>query len=365
MKDAVTLGEQLLSLLDASARTSTYKPALLLALIDRAQEHLGDDGAIPVRDLAERVIELYWPQTLGYPTTGDVLLQNQAGGQAKIVQDVGAFRAAAGTNVRALPERLRSGADWERLVDRVELTLAEWPVPRLQRPFAPFLYAFDWPWQEDGRWTIGAYRRSSARVRLLPGVAEALVSLGPLLRPFITRWWTDKAAQLNPSVEAARSLIEFEQFLFGRDRVALERIAEGLLDLQRGCFYCGAPLGRRREVDHFVPWSRSGDDGLDNLVVACARCNGEKSATLASSDHLAELLLRNRQHDRDLGAIASERQWPRHPPRTAAVVSSAYLRGGGERPLWGWERAAGRAVLRAYSEEHLEIERLLIASDVS
>ena len=29
---------------------------------------------------------------------------------------------------------------------------------------------------------------------------------------FITRWWTDKAAQLNPDVEAARSVLEFEEY---------------------------------------------------------------------------------------------------------------------------------------------------------
>jgi hypothetical protein len=49
--------------LEESARSSTYKPALLLALTDRVQEY-GEQDSIPVRALAERVIELYWPQTL-------------------------------------------------------------------------------------------------------------------------------------------------------------------------------------------------------------------------------------------------------------------------------------------------------------
>jgi hypothetical protein len=84
------------------------------------------------------------------------------------------------------------------------------------------------------------------------------------------RWRTDKAAQLNPDVEDARSMLECEDFLFGRDRVALERVAKGLLDLHHGrCFYCKESIGRGCEIDHFVPWSYSGDDGLDNLVAAC------------------------------------------------------------------------------------------------
>jgi hypothetical protein len=62
MTNALALGEKLLSLLDESAQTTTYRPALLLALVDRVQEYAGSD-TIPVTALAERVIELYWPQT--------------------------------------------------------------------------------------------------------------------------------------------------------------------------------------------------------------------------------------------------------------------------------------------------------------
>ena len=57
MSEPIVLGEKLLSLLDASSTSSTYKPALLLAIIDRAPEYL--DGVIPVGSLAERVIEVY------------------------------------------------------------------------------------------------------------------------------------------------------------------------------------------------------------------------------------------------------------------------------------------------------------------
>lgn len=198
MTDAVALREKLLSLLDQSARSSTYKPALLLAVIDRAQEYL-EREEIPVRVLAERVIELYWPQTLAYPTTGNVLRQNQAGGQAFIVSAILQFRDQQAASSRALPEAIRLDHAWPRLVERVEETLAEWPIPRLQRPYEPFLYTFAWDWQEVGGWSLRAYRTGTRSIALFPGVAEALTSLGPLLRPFITRWWTDKAAQLTPT----------------------------------------------------------------------------------------------------------------------------------------------------------------------
>jgi hypothetical protein len=357
VSEPLVLGERLLALLDESARSSTYKPALLLAILDRAVEHV-DDPAIPVRSLAERVLELYWPQTLAYPTTGAVLRQNQAGGQATIVQAVEDFRAAKGIHSRVLPDHVRSGAAWRTLLDRVELTLAEWPIPRLQRPFGTFVYSFDWTAADTGGWSVKRYRASTRSIALQDGVASALIGLGPLLRPFITRWWTDKAAQLNPDVEAARSLLTFEDFLFGRDRAALGRVAEGLLDLQHGhCFYCRSRIGANREIDHFVPWSHSGDDGLDNLVAACRRCNSDKRATLAGPQHLADLLARNTRWDSDLASIATTKYWPRDRRRSDEVRRQTYLRASGQRLLW--TIADGAPMLRPASEVRKDLAALL------
>src|SRR5213080_2876385 len=46
-----------------------------------------------------------------------------------------------------------------------------------------------------------------------------------------------------------------------------------IIELQEGrCFYCAEGLasraGQTPDVDHFIPWSRYPDDGLENLVVA-------------------------------------------------------------------------------------------------
>lgn len=46
------------------------------------------------------------------------------------------------------------------------------------------------------------------------------------------------------------------------------------------CFWCQQELkvvnGRRYHVDHFIPLSRGGGNGPDNIVCACAPCNGRK-----------------------------------------------------------------------------------------
>lgn len=329
----MVLGGKLLSLLDEANVTATYKPALLMSIIDCATE-MGEADSIPVSRLAERVTELYWPQTIAYPTTGVVLSQNQ-GSQAKAVRAILEFRAKSGVSSRTISERFRQGKDWERLIRRVELSLAEMPIPRLQIPFEPFLYNFDWPWAKKGGWRTGAYDQSPRVIRLYPGVAQSLISLGPLLRPFIMRWWSEKAAAINPEVEEAASMLNFEQFMFGRDRVALDRIAEGLLDLQAGrCFYCETSIGKNREIDHFVPWSQSGDDGLFNLVAACSKCNNSKRSILAGPDFLEAVIDRNQSWASDIASMATERAWPADRNRSNRITRAAYLNSPGERPLW-------------------------------
>ena len=68
--DGLVFAERLLSLLDATRYTATYKLASLLALIDVVAEHTEPTGSAPTevkaKDIGRRVIELYWPQTVPY-----------------------------------------------------------------------------------------------------------------------------------------------------------------------------------------------------------------------------------------------------------------------------------------------------------
>lgn len=43
------------------------------------------------------------------------------------------------------------------------------------------------------------------------------------------------------------------------------------------CRYCGTESGQFH-LDHRLPWSRGGKHSVENLCVACARCNYEKGA---------------------------------------------------------------------------------------
>ena len=91
----VGLSERLLALLDQAAVATTYKYALLLALIDATlrgtDEHGEPPERIPVSTLAQHALELYWPHTDPYPGSGDVLRQSGTG-QAELLTTIRRFR---------------------------------------------------------------------------------------------------------------------------------------------------------------------------------------------------------------------------------------------------------------------------------
>ena len=62
------------------------------------------------------------------------------------------------------------------------------------------------------------------------------------------------------------------------------------------CFYCDSAFGVERvpTVDHVIPWSFLLEDDLWDLVLACARCNAEKSDWLPADAFIHKLISRNR-----------------------------------------------------------------------
>lgn len=59
----------------------------------------------------------------------------------------------------------------------------------------------------------------------------------------------------------------------------------------RVCAYCGKTIGMRTSfhLDHVIPYSRGGDTSVENLVVACVRCNGAKSDSAGWRDECGHL----------------------------------------------------------------------------
>jgi hypothetical protein len=340
--ETVAFAERLLNLLDQGRFTATYKYAVLLALIDVCREHATSDGRAPAQihtgDLAQKVIALYWPHTRSYAREGhSAVLQQNNRGQAESVSRIARFRERSVGDATApiASARLAAPSAWRRLVAFVEWKLIEMPLPRLQQvgdAHQPFIY--------EVSWGAGVTRVETAqpsfdrRLRLIGSAGDHLVTLAGLLRPLIQRHWTLTIARLN------RSLLDdadLDEFLFGVTRTALNPVRPDLHDLQDGrCFYCDAAITGRVEVDHFIPWARHPDNGLDNLVAADSRCNNAKRAFLASADHVERWVARFSTPPlaQGLADIADARRWPREPDKTLSIARSIYLRLPADTPTW-------------------------------
>jgi hypothetical protein len=207
----VGFAERLLEVIDAGRRTATYKLALLLALLDLCARQSGADGRAPrllhTRDVAEQVAGLYWPQVIPYrlpDLDAAVELRQIRLQRSAIVSAVARFRhltVAAGATSLHLA-RLRLPGEYAAMLDRVEVTVAAEPLPRLQavgsaETVFPFLYEMDWGPGES--FSAARLRRHGPRgpaIRLLPGAGDELVRLGPLVRPLVELHWTRMVADL-------------------------------------------------------------------------------------------------------------------------------------------------------------------------
>jgi hypothetical protein len=294
---------------------------LLAGLIDAVALTSGSP-LLPTRLIAEGVLALYYPQTRPYVANDGIAreLRQISAKSSPVLRAVFRLRLAGdNAGCRSVVDARERVADvYDEVLTEVETTFVRYPIPLLQvvgSRVLPFLYEVDWP-EGTSLKTLRADRRD--HVRLLPGVADRLIVLGPMLRPLIELHWTrDVARWTGVSLEDAA----LQAHLFGAGRVAFPAsLVAQLRDLQGGyCFYCGEPLAGRGHVDHFLAWSRWPNDAIENLVLA-DRCNLDKSDHLVTADHLTRW--RDRLNDRstDLRQAATTARW-RSDPRRSVLAS--------------------------------------------
>jgi hypothetical protein len=267
------------------------------------------------------------------------LLRQNTLGQAEILSAIERFRQRLpGRTTTLARARIHEPVLFHRLLALVEWKLIEMPLPRLQQ-----LGDSDDRFVYEIGWTASVKRREvrdgssfDNRIHLVGRAGEYLVQLSGLVRPLLQRQWAAMVARMN------RGLIDdarLEEFLFGAERIALDPVRDDLRELQDDtCFYCECKLGGAVEVDHFLPWSRHADNGIENLVVADARCNGWKRDFLASAAHVEHWVERARLREVDLTAIAVRAQWEQHSERTFSVARAIYLRLPEQVRLWHAKR---------------------------
>jgi 5-methylcytosine-specific restriction endonuclease McrA len=339
--------ERLLEVIDSGRRTATYKLALLMALLDLCARRGGPDGRPPdvlfTREIAERVAAIYWPQVMPYQRGAAAIeLRQITLPRSAITGAVLEFRRAAEANgVTSLSlARHRLAAEYAQMLDRVEIAVAEQPLPRLQtvgstEQALPFLYDISWgPRESFSPRRLHRADPAGLPVRLRPGAGEQLVRLAPLIRPLVELHWTQMVATINHLATEER---ELHRHLFGRDRLTPPRVLrEGLAGLQDGrCFYCRKPFHRAPQADHFIPRVRCGIDAIENLVLADSACNNDKRDLLPAPPLADAWAARNREHESMLAGLASSCGWDSDLEGTLAVARSIYRHlPAGPAPFW-------------------------------
>lgn len=331
--DAVEVAERVLAVLDGGRFTTTYKFAVMLALIDCCLEGVNSTGEPPTvvhaHDVARVVLVRYWNQAAPWP--GDeharVPLQSR---QNDLVRRILEIRAQLGP-VSLADARRTQRAMVEGLLRETFVTIVRMPLPKLQRVGEleqTFLFTIGWPDEVPRSRVLD--ESFDDRIHLLPGVGAHLIRLAGLLRPVIEERWAAFVAARNPELMEHHQLT---RFLFGAERTSLARVTDPLRELQGdSCFYCHERLSTTVDVDHFLPWSRSRDDGLDNLVVAHRGCNGDKRDSLAALEHLGAW--RDRSQRSELDAVASASRWSRDARRTSSLGMALYRWSPPATPLW-------------------------------
>ena len=137
-------------------------------------------------------------------------------------------------------------------------------------------------------------------------MADGLARLAGLLKPALEIMWVEDVRRWNRFLD--QDAPDVAGHLFGRQRIALSTIRGPLKDaFGARCFYCASALAHNNPVDHVLPWSLLGIDGLANLVLACPRCNSDKRHSLPTPEIMDQVLSRDRMLLED---IAAETLWP-------------------------------------------------------
>jgi hypothetical protein len=338
--DPVELAEKIINLLDSARHSTTYKWATLDAIVQVVTENVKTDGQMPNsisgKAVGRKVFDVYWRQSIPFSATkeGLNLFLKQSTGPGDIPARIAKFRLD--NNLTAVNDslsiaRIKHPQELTSLEQLVQDTVIRMPLPKLQR-FGDgantvekrFLYEYSW---EDEVAVTQIHRPDfDDSMTLQPGIAEGLIKIQGLIRPYIETLWIQWVADRNKNLTDAAKL---HDFLFGVDRKSLSHVKPHLIILQGNkCFYCDSPLSKDTEVDHFLPFSKHNDDSLDNLVAACRKCNNSKSDSYPSIPHLkkwVERFIHQSKLDLQLSVIALSIPHMRDSISTASKARAVYL----------------------------------------
>lgn len=328
--DGLAFADKFYRLVAAGDHNSTYKLATAIGLLQASQEVSdSDQGWLSTRRVSEVVIDRYWTQLSSTAGLAPLRQMHRIDQSSRIISAVHAIRDSG----RGLSStHIDTGSDpYRSNVRVVEKALLSYPLRLLQPVEDQFVYEVP----EPARRSPAAFgSQFSGRLVLRAGVLELLQRSSGLLRPLIETEWVRRVARYN---NYSLDETDLRRRLFGYARSSWPAgLREALQELQPNCFYCDGPLPSRTassdvpetraatHIDHFIPWARSFNDSIENLVLADNKCNSRKSAHLCSTELVLRWLKRLTSHQSDLRRIAESLYWPSDESRTLRIAVSMY-----------------------------------------
>ena len=270
------------ALMRHASMSSTYKPALLKALVCIARSDVRTE--IPLERIGREFTRLYWNQTVVYHLRQAASLSKESRA-VKLVRETAAEHGVR--DLQRLPPKARAHLD-KKMADLLQVNVLE--AFHSSKPATmPRLY----------EWAPG-----SATISLTPATLGFLRANDAALELIGNYYWALFLENTNRL--APRIVQKVQRTAIGRQ--SLQRYMTILRrDADERCFYCARPFDvtARATVDHVIPWSFLLEDPLWDLVLCCAPCNSSKSDWLPEARMIEALLVRNRQRGEALARNVS------------------------------------------------------------
>ena len=280
--------DQVAALARDSSMSSSYKPALLKALIRIIRG--GAARPISLLQIGHEFVDLYWVQTV-------------------------VFRLRQAATITAEPEvvrRIRSTSESSGIQRLSDLTVAT--RGRLDREMARVIkinvlerFHRSAP---SAMGPLYSWRPGDDCIMVEDETFVFMQSSGHALETIANHWWARYLERVNMLAPLIIEKIE----LNGAERGSLAKYAKVLRSTDRAhCFYCERPVGNGEtpHVDHVIPWSFLLSDPIWDLVLSCVSCNLAKSDVLPDPRYLDKL-----------AALAVDREKARGPKSGPIAGSS-------------------------------------------
>lgn len=305
-------------LLESGSYTSTYKFALLMALVNVTIESEFHGNAalfISYEQLAEQFIKLYWNQSLPFASQDNIndeaVLSQNKGSQAVVIVKIIELQNKQSNINKA---KISYPNDWAKMRKAIAQNIHKNPAKFLQTPEnieRTFLYSYD--------------EKNKDGITLNKGIAYCLAHFSGIVFKLCEQYWTDFVRDNKRNQHLFNHDTDLKGFLFDQSRQNLASLLPMLIEIQDcQCFYCAKPLKKDMEIDHFIPWSKYPNDTAHNFVLADRSCNNAKRDYLADIPFYERWRLRNQNYNKDITDFALQQGFAAQLATSEQIAKWAY-----------------------------------------